>query len=620
MAAPDFFDEASLYLSKVYNRIMTANDNGLGNCISETYQKLYLILRNNYTTSGARKQKLPRERSKALMWSKLKPLKFLAALFLLITIMVLIVSTVAAQEEEPGPDHSEFFEGETFETASEVTAKCLMCHQDAAQEVMETTHWTWEHTTESGEQYGKNNVVNNYCVAVDSNWPRCTSCHTGYGYANDQYDFSVEVNVDCLACHADRTIYSKYPLAAGHPVYEGQELDWPKGSGNFLPPVDLVAAASSAGSPTRANCGSCHFNGGGAPGVKHGDLDPSMVNPSYELDVHMSPDGGDFVCQTCHTGGHDIAGSHYEYDLEGESGLMTCITCHSQEPHEDENTNQHASFVACQTCHIPTFAREFPTKTYWSWENAGDKETGVVKEEVGGVEIEVYNFKKGEFVWETDLTPTYMWFDGEMDWATVGEELDSSEVIKLAAPTAVMDSDSAKIFPFKEMRGRQAFDAGNDMMVVPFLFPNGEFAADAYWKSWDWNLAAERGMQIAGLEFSGELAWVDTVMYWPLTHQVAPASEALDCTACHSETSILDFAALGFSEDETARLSTVPTVDESVEDVAEETEPGQSETVTNGEEAAPEEESGISSVLIFVVIVILVLVIGSFGLRLRKQS
>lgn len=559
------------------------------------------------------------------MERKSKVIKLLALLAALTATIALMTGTALAEDEAPGPDHTPFFEGTSFDTAPEVTAKCLTCHPASADEVMGTTHWTWEYTTESGEQYGKNNVVNNYCVAVDSNWPRCTSCHTGYGYSNDQFDFSGQENVDCLACHADRTIYSKYPLKSGHPVYEGEELDWPKGSGNMVTPVDLATAAASVGAPTRSNCGSCHFNGGGAPGVKHGDLDPSMVNPSYELDVHMSPDGSDFTCQTCHTGGHDIAGSHYEYDLAGESGLLTCATCHSEEPHDDEGINLHTEYVACQTCHIPTFAREFPTKTYWSWETAGDKEKGVVKEDVGGVMVDVYNFKKGDFTWETNVTPTYMWFDGEMYWATVGEEMDSSEAIKLAAPTAAMGTEGAKIFPFKEMQGRQAFDAGNNQMVVPFLFPNGENKADAYWKAWDWSLAASRGMEAAGLEFSGELAWVDTVMYWPQTHQVAPASEALGCTACHSEESVLNFAALGFAEDDIAHLSEVPHVEAPVEEPVE--EPTEEVVKETAEETAAEvdtpveDEEETNNTAIFIVIgVVVVLVLVVFGIRFLKKA
>ncbi len=566
-------------------------------------------------------------------------IKLLGILSVLIILIAVIAGTVSADEDNPGPDHTPFFEGDTFETAPEVTAKCLTCHPTAAQDVMGTTHWTWDYTTEDGELYGKDNVVNNYCVAVDSNWPRCTSCHIGYGYANDSFDFSVEKNVDCLACHADRTIYSKYPLKAGHPVYEGEELDWPKGSGKMVPPVDLVAAASSVGAPTRANCGSCHFNGGGAPGVKHGDLDPSMVNPNYSLDVHMSPEGGDFTCQTCHTGGHDIQGSHYEYDLEGETGLMTCESCHNEAPHAEEAVNQHTEFVACQTCHIPTFAREFPTKTYWSWESAGDKEKGAVKEEINGVTVDVYNFKKGDFVWEYNVTPEYMWFDGKMDWATVGEVMDASDVIGLAVPTADMSSEGAKIFPFKSMAGRQAFDAGTNQMVVPFLFPSGENKADAYWKSWDWNLAATRGMEAAGLEFSGDLAWVDTMMYWPQTHQVAPAENALGCDSCHSEQGVLDFQALGFDAEKVAMLSAgipsmeevaaeEPVVEEEAEDVAVVEEPAVEEPVEEvaaveepaDEPAVEEEPAGMSPIIWVAIIALVVLVAVAFTFSKRNQA
>ncbi|MEN8243170.1 MAG: hypothetical protein ABFS17_14765, partial [Chloroflexota bacterium] len=278
-------------------------------------------------------------------------------------------------------------------------------------------------------------------------------------------------------------------------------------------------------------------------------------------------------------------------------------------------------------CHIPTFAREFPTKTYWSWETAGDKEKGVVKEEVGGITVDVYNFKKGEFAWEADVTPTYMWFDGEMYWATTGEEMDSSEIIKLAAPTAAMGAEGGKIFPFKEMLGRQPFDAGNNEMVVPFLMPSGEFAADAYWKAWDWDLAATRGMAAAGSEFSGDLAWVDTVMYWPITHQVAPATEALGCTACHATDSVLDFAALGYSAEEITRLSSVPSLEEVVEEVVEEVaeEVVEEPAEDTAEEAAAEtpavveEESNFTALAIAIAVVFLLAVI-TFVVTRKKQA
>ena len=41
-------------------------------------------------------------------------------------------------------------------------------------------------------------------------------------------------------------------------------------------------------------------------------------------------------------------------------------------------------------------------------------------------------------------------------------------------------------------------------------------------------------MDHAGAEYSGQFGFVDTHMYWPITHMVAPASEALDCQSCHA--------------------------------------------------------------------------------------
>ncbi len=40
-------------------------------------------------------------------------------------------------------DHSDMFDG-PFETGGEVTLACLDCHEDAAFEVMQTNHWTWQ--------------------------------------------------------------------------------------------------------------------------------------------------------------------------------------------------------------------------------------------------------------------------------------------------------------------------------------------------------------------------------------------------------------------------------------------------------------------------------------------
>ena len=38
-------------------------------------------------------------------------------------------------------------------------------------------------------------------------------------------------------------------------------------------------------------------------------------------------------------------------------------------------------------------------------------------------------------------------------------------------------------------------------------------------------------------------------MYWPLSHMVVPAEQALQCTACHGDNSRMDWEALGYYGD-----------------------------------------------------------------------
>ncbi len=41
-------------------------------------------------------------------------------------------------------------------------------------------------------------------------------------------------------------------------------------------------------------------------------------------------------------------------------------------------------------------------------------------------------------------------------------------------------------------------------------------------------------MDAAGADYSGEHGFIETNMYWPLSHMTAPKEEALSCDACHN--------------------------------------------------------------------------------------
>ena len=91
---------------------------------------------------------------------------------------------------------------------------------------------------------------------------------------------------------------------------------------DWLITVEWVKVAQSVGKPERANCGTCHFNGGGGDGVKHGDLDSSLLNASRDLDVHMDSKGLNFPCTQCHLSKqHIISGSRYDVHAKDPEGV-----------------------------------------------------------------------------------------------------------------------------------------------------------------------------------------------------------------------------------------------------------------------------------------------------------
>lgn len=436
-----------------------------------------------------------------------------------------------------------------FATPMEVTATCLECHEDAATEVMATSHWTWqkEQVIEGKKvSRGKANVINNFCIAYPSNYARCSSCHVGYGWKDANFDFSDPTRVDCLACHDTTGTYNKpghAPAGAGMPPgYTGKEKFDKK-------PYDLVKIAQNAGEPSRKNCLICHANGGGGNAVKHGDIDISLMKPSVELDVHMSPEGNNFSCQECHTtDAHQIKGDALLVSPGGDNPV-TCLDCHDAEPHEKKALNKHTDRVACQTCHIPEFARHYATKMSWDWSTSKSPK-GLTDEEkkISENGHPVYNFMKGNFVYEKDVIPEYHWYNGTGGAYTLGDKIDPTKETRLNYPLGSKDDPDSRIAPFKAHRGTQIYDKGNMILGTPKLFGSPK-DPDAYWAQYDWNKAMAAGMKENGLSYSGEYGWAKTVTYWPTTHMVAPAKNALKCNDCHGKNGRLDWEALGYKGD-----------------------------------------------------------------------
>ena len=128
--------------------------------------------------------------------------------------------------------------------------------------------------------------------------------------------------------------------------------------------------------------------------------------------------------------------------------------------------------------------------------------------------------------------PEYHWLSGNTRFRSLGEKIDPSEVTKLNVFEGSYEDENARIWPFKVMRGKQAYDKVNNTLAVAHLFGKDK---DGYWKSYSWSKALENAMKAAGAEFSGEYDFLETEMYWPLSHMIAPKEESLGCTDCHSK-------------------------------------------------------------------------------------
>ena len=462
-----------------------------------------------------------------------------------------LLAAAATDRPPPTADHGKFkaLQG-PFERAEDVTAACLKCHTEAGEQIRDTTHWTWlyEHQ-ETGQTLGKSKVINSYCGMTVTNEPRCTSCHVGYGWEDMREPPPQADNaVDCLVCHDTTGEYLKFPTLAGHPTAIPRE--WPKGSGNMVQPPDLANIAQHVGASDRANCGSCHFYGGGGDGVKHGDLDSSLVDPPKHLDVHMSPEGLDFACSDCHTTwGHDVSGSRYQVNAKDELGIdvpghtdfsrASCESCHGLAPHDESKINDHVDKLACQSCHIPEFARGgVPTKVWWDWSTAGRlDEDGEPIKELNDHGHPVYLSEKGDFRYGENVVPEYEWFDGTVQYTLADEPLDiDNPPVAINRVEGSPDDPGSRIWPFKVMRGKQPFDTQLEILLATHVFGADD---TSLWSNYNWENALQAASDLGGRPYSGEFSFIETTMHWPITHMVAPAENAVSCAGCHSEQSRL---------------------------------------------------------------------------------
>lgn len=427
-----------------------------------------------------------------------------------------------SHKEKPTVDHSKFAVlQQNFTSPQQVTKTCEACHNMTAHQVMNSNHWNWEreeYVQGRGIVYlGKKNAINNFCIGTQGNEASCAKCHIGFGMDSKGTVYTDSTNIDCLVCHDNSETYVKANEKGGAPVMT----------------LDFNKIAQSVGKPKRSNCGVCHFYGGGGNNVKHGDLEMSQFEPTKEIDIHMASDGVNLQCIDCHTTEqHNISGKVYSLSSMNMN-RNNCEQCHNDTPHEDNILNEHSIKVACQSCHIPTYAKGNATKMYWDWSTAGKLKNGEPYVEEDSMGNHSYMSIKGSFIWEKNVVPDYIWFNGTASHYIEGDKIsDTTKPLVLNQLHGSYADEDSKIYPVKIHVAKQPYDPVNRILIQPKLFAE-EKGEGAFWKDFNWQTASEVGMKEADLPFSGKISFINTEMYWPVNHMVASKENTLNCSSCH---------------------------------------------------------------------------------------
>jgi len=428
-----------------------------------------------------------------------------------------------ATKSTPSVDHRKLVElQKEFKTPQDVTKACIACHTEAPKEVMASAHWNWERVGyiegRGLASIGKKNVINNYCIGSKTNEQACAKCHIGFGMTdNEKFNYHDSTNVDCMVCHDNSETYQKGASLAGYPDRS----------------VNLEKVAQSVGLPLKSNCGSCHFYSGGGNNVKHGDLEDAQLNCNREVDVHMASNSLNMECVSCHTAkNHQIKGRLYSVSSDNIN-RANCEQCHTNTPHLDNLLNTHTAKIACQTCHIPEFAKVNSTKMAWNWSEAGKLKDGKPYETEDSLGNHEYMSIKGSFEWKRNVKPDYVWFNGTANHYLAGDKI-NSDPISVNSLNGSYDDKDSKIVPVKINKGDQIYDKKYNYLIIPKLYA-AEKGDSAYWTDFDWNTASAAGMKRVGLPYSGEYGFIKTLMYWPVNHMVSPKEKAVACAECHTQ-------------------------------------------------------------------------------------
>lgn len=424
-------------------------------------------------------------------------------------------------------------------TTFEGTKTCLRCHLVQAQDFFASAHYQWRGDASEAEGLstslaGKLGGINDFCIFPDINWlgklttadgrtvdGGCARCHAGLGLKPTAEPTQTQLeNIDCLICHAPsyrRTVA----------LVDGQYRFVPDEAAMGMPILD---AAVDIHRPTSATCLNCHARAGGGNNYKRGDIEEAHRNPTRDLDVHMAPreaGGAGLSCLDCHRSvGHRIAGRGVDLRERDLPDRVSCTSCHRAQPHSQATLNRHTARVACQTCHIPEFAKAVPTDMRRDWEQPGELDP-------------VTGLWEPHMLKASRVRPEYRFFNGRSwfyEFGTPAQTQANGRVL-MAGPLGSVQDRGAQIIPIKHHLGRQPQDP-----VTLRLLP---LKIGTFFSTGNIDQAIHQGVAAVGWTDNG-YRFVETERYMGIFHEVAPKSRALACATCHDQ-DLLDWQLLGYT-------------------------------------------------------------------------
>lgn len=332
------------------------------------------------------------------------------------------------------------------------------------------------------------------------------------------------------------------------------------------------------------------------PGSKRG----TPFSPSW--DVHAA---AGVNCVECHTTeGHYIAkGTHTTTMMANDlpNVEVACENCHTAEPHSSNAElagylNSHVAKIACQTCHIPSLHPDNATYRDFS---------KTEYEEHAGIYVYTDSLKETQ----PGKGIVYVWWNGDGSFLgnPIGDNPNGKNLYRFYNPSHVWpefknfdyagwydkvmrpiakQGRPSKLYAMKLFNGKQHIDLQNmgpfGGMYLPYNLPtyyvtgNPDLAAqkemeksmmpmmygwmfkvylmDKFMRFMDvdsWNTAAYADAHALR---KVEPRWIPQDASLEISHAIRK-NGALTCRNCHGPAGVLDWKALGYTDDEAASLS-----------------------------------------------------------------